>query len=45
MRALFSTPPIPYRMQNGGDYFIPQMQLKPGLEKPGTTGFALHSKD
>lgn len=29
--ALFETDPIPYRMQNGGDYQIPAMVLKPGL--------------
>jgi NAD(P)H dehydrogenase (quinone) len=42
MRTLGSTPPIPYRRQNGGDYLIPSMQLRPGLGDPGATGFALH---
>jgi NAD(P)H dehydrogenase (quinone) len=42
MRTLATTPPIPYRRQNGGDYLIPSMTLKPGLETPGATGFALH---
>jgi NAD(P)H dehydrogenase (quinone) len=42
MRTLATTPPIPYRRQNGGDYLIPSMQLSPGLEDPGATGFALH---
>lgn len=42
MRTLETTPPIPYRMQNGGDYLIPAMQLRPGLETPGSSGFALH---
>ncbi len=42
MRALASTPPLPYRRQNGGDYLIPSMQLRAGLEGPGTSGFALH---
>ena len=42
MRTLFSAAPIAFRPQNGGDYFIPSMQLKPGLEAPGATGFALH---
>lgn len=42
MRTLASTPPIPYRQQNGGDYLIPSMQLRPELGHPGATGFALH---
>jgi NAD(P)H dehydrogenase (quinone) len=42
MAALATTPPIPFRRQNGGDYRIPSMQLRPGLEAPGTCGFALH---
>jgi NAD(P)H dehydrogenase (quinone) len=42
MRTLATIPPIPYRRQNGGDYLIPSMTLKPGLETPGATGFALH---
>lgn len=42
MRSLATTPPIPYRKQNGGDYLIPSMQLRPGLETPGASGFALH---
>lgn len=42
MRTLATTPPIPYRQQNGGDYLIPSMQLRPDLSEPGTTGFALH---
>ncbi len=42
MRTLATTPPIPYRKQNGGDYMIPTMQLRPGLEDSGTSGFALH---
>src|SRR5579859_2918430 len=31
MRTLEATSPIPYRMQNGGDYLIPSMTLKPEL--------------
>src|SRR3954467_5324539 len=31
MRTLETTRPIPYRKQNGGDYHIPTMQLRPGL--------------
>lgn len=42
MRTLGTTSPIPYRRQNGGDYLIPTMQLKPGLEAPGAEGFRLH---
>ncbi len=42
MRTLATTPPIPYRRQNGGDYLMPSMQLRPDLSDPGATGFALH---
>jgi NAD(P)H dehydrogenase (quinone) len=42
MRTLATTAPIPYRMQNGGDYLIPSMQLRPGLGDSGAGGFALH---
>lgn len=42
MRALETTSPIPYRRQNGGDYLIPSMQLRPGLEDKNATGFAVH---
>lgn len=42
MRDLFTTSPIAYRKQNFGDYSIPDMQLREGLEAPGTQGFALH---
>lgn len=42
MRTLASTPPIPFRRQNGGDYLIPSLQLRPGLGDPGARGFALH---
>ena len=45
MRTLETAAPIPYRQQNGGDYLIPSMQLRPGLENPGATGFALHIND
>jgi len=43
MRTLATTPPIPYRRQNGGDYLIPSMNLRPELGDSGATGFALHS--
>jgi NAD(P)H dehydrogenase (quinone) len=42
MRTLATTPPIPYRKQNGGDYLIPSMQLRPGIGDSGVSGFALH---
>jgi len=45
MRRLETTPPIPYRRQNGGDYLIPSMELRPGLGDAGATGFALHLDD
>src|SRR5690606_25102558 len=45
MRALATTPPIPYRKQNGGDYFIPSMELRPELGGRGAKGFALHVRE
>jgi NAD(P)H dehydrogenase (quinone) len=42
MRTLATIPPIPYRRQNGGDYLIPTMQLRPGLGDAEATGFGLH---
>lgn len=42
MRTLATTAPIPYRRQNGGDYLIPSMALRPDLGEPGAQGFALH---
>ncbi|TYO66459.1 NAD(P)H-dependent oxidoreductase [Bradyrhizobium hipponense] len=44
MRTLATTPPIPYRRQNSGDYLIPSMQLRAGLEDSGASGFALHAE-
>ncbi len=44
MRTIATTPPIPYRQQNGGDYLIPSMELRAGLGDAGVTGFALHQK-
>src|SRR3954469_21660587 len=44
MRTLATTPAIPYRQQNGGDYLIPTMQLRPDLGAPGAEGFKLHMK-
>ncbi|MEU1226120.1 NAD(P)H-dependent oxidoreductase [Streptomyces sp. NPDC005828] len=40
--TLESTEPIPFRRQNFGDYEIPSLHLKEGLEPNGRTGFALH---
>ncbi|WP_342801475.1 NAD(P)H-dependent oxidoreductase [Nocardia sp. No.11] len=45
LRALASTAPIPFRRQNFGDYEIPSLQLEPGLEPAGRTGFGLHVRD
>jgi NAD(P)H dehydrogenase (quinone) len=42
MRTLATTPPIPYRRQNGSDYLMPGLQLRPDRGDPGATGFALH---
>jgi NAD(P)H dehydrogenase (quinone) len=45
MRTLETTKPIPYRRQNGGDYLIPSMQLRPELGDAAAAGFALHVDD
>lgn len=42
MRTIGTVSPIPYRQQNGGDYLIPSMQLRPGLGDPAAPSFALH---
>jgi len=42
MDSLWTQAPIPYRKQNAGDYEVPSMTLKPGLESAGARGFALH---
>jgi NAD(P)H dehydrogenase (quinone) len=42
IRTLATASPIPYRRQNGGDYLIPSMQLRAGLEPPAASGFAIH---
>lgn len=39
--TLFTTAPIPFRKQNGGDYSIPDLTLKPGLA-PQATGLDIH---
>ncbi|MFC7964201.1 NAD(P)H-dependent oxidoreductase [Streptomyces cinereoruber] len=40
--TLESTEPIPFRRQNFGDYELPSLHLKEGLEPTGRTGFGLH---
>ncbi|WP_033217875.1 NAD(P)H-dependent oxidoreductase [Kitasatospora phosalacinea] len=40
--TLETTEPIPFRRQNFGDYEIPALHLKDGLEPAGRTGFGLH---
>ena len=44
MRTLESTAPIPFRRQNGGDYLIPTLELRPELEPIDQVGFRLHLK-
>lgn len=44
MMTLFTAPPIAFRRQNGGDYLIPSMELKPQL-CPGVTGVAVHRSE
>ncbi|GAA2575518.1 NAD(P)H-dependent oxidoreductase [Winogradskya consettensis] len=40
--TLATTEPIAFRRQNFGDYEIPALHLRPGLEPADRTGFALH---
>ncbi|MBX7267715.1 NAD(P)H-dependent oxidoreductase [Micromonospora sp. Llam7] len=40
--SLETTEPIAFRRQNFGDYEIPSLRLKEGLEMPGRKGFGLH---
>lgn len=40
--ALATTPPIPFRRQNAGDYRIPELTLRPELA-PGESGFGIHA--
>ncbi|NKY49488.1 NAD(P)H-dependent oxidoreductase [Nocardia vermiculata] len=42
LHTLETTEPIPFRKQNFGDYEIPSLQLKEGLEPLGRSGFGLH---
>jgi NAD(P)H dehydrogenase (quinone) len=45
MRTLSNTRPIAFRRQNGGDYLIPSMQLRPELGDPDANGFRIHVKN
>ncbi|WP_062988234.1 NAD(P)H-dependent oxidoreductase [Nocardia anaemiae] len=36
------TDPIAFRTQNGGDYEMPALRLREGLEPKGRTGFGIH---
>ncbi|WP_304455327.1 NAD(P)H-dependent oxidoreductase [Nocardiopsis sp. YSL2] len=40
--TLGTTEPIAFRPQNHGDYEIPSLRLREGLEPAGRTGFGLH---
>ncbi|MEU3370565.1 NAD(P)H-dependent oxidoreductase [Streptomyces sp. NPDC006660] len=40
--TLESTGPVAFRQQNGGDYELPSLRLKEGLEPAGVSGFGLH---
>ncbi|MFD0361384.1 NAD(P)H-dependent oxidoreductase [Nocardia sp. GCM10030253] len=40
--TLEETDPIPFRQQNGGDYELPSLRLREGLEARGSKGFGLH---
>ncbi len=42
MRTIETTAPLPFRRQNGGDYLIPSLELRPGLEAANQAGFSLH---
>lgn len=45
MRQLETADPLPYRRQNGGDYDIPGLRLRPELSARGSRGFALHLRE
>ena len=38
---LWQTPPLPFRRQNGGDYTIPALTLRPEIA-PDASGLAIH---
>lgn len=41
--TFWTAPPIPFRRQNGGDYLIPELSLRPDI-LPGQTGFGVHTE-
>lgn len=41
--TLWQTPPLPFRQQNGGDYTIPALTLRPDIA-PGESGLAIHQQ-
>ncbi|MFY1683424.1 NAD(P)H-dependent oxidoreductase [Micromonospora sp. WMMD730] len=43
--TLETTAPIAFRRQNFGDYEVPSLRLKEGLETAGRSGFSLHVRD
>ncbi|WP_422752148.1 NAD(P)H-dependent oxidoreductase [Micromonospora sp. WMMD708] len=43
--TLETTAPIAFRRQNSGDYEVPSLRLKEGLEAAGRGGFSLHVRD
>ncbi|KAI1022384.1 hypothetical protein LB505_007316 [Fusarium chuoi] len=45
LRHLDTIEPIAYRPQNGGDYEIPNLTLKSGLEGENVKGFSIHIRD
>lgn len=46
MRRLPTTPPLPFRKQNGGDYLPhPSLELRPELGAPGAAGLSLHASE
>lgn len=48
LRELYTTEPIAFRPQNGGEYQLPTLTLKPEVEAASQSGFSVHirpSKD
>lgn len=41
--TLWQTPPLPFRQQNGGDYTIPALTLRPEIA-PDESGLAIHQQ-
>lgn len=44
LRELPTTEPIPFRPQNGGEYEVPTLVLKPELEAASQSGFSIHTR-